>query len=125
MPFCPSCRAEYKTGITHCPDCDADLLETLPERMPEKEGTGLVELASFPIASEAVMIQELLEGNEIRTVLRGEVDPIGAISGAAPTTLLVEEKQLQRAKEIYQAFFAGEETEEGARSVEPPPGNLH
>ena len=119
MPFCPSCRAEYRSGMTHCPDCDTDLVETLPEGAPETEGTELVELASFPIVSEAEMIQELLEGNEIRTVLRGEVDPIGAKSGAEPTTLLVEEKELERAREIYEAFFAGEGTEDDSKPADP------
>jgi putative signal transducing protein len=124
MPFCPNCRAEYKQGITHCPDCDADLVETLPEETQDIEGTALVELASFPMVSEAEMIQELLEGNDIRTVLRGEVDPIGATSGAAPTTLLVEEKELERAREIYEAFFAGEETEDETLPAEPPLGDV-
>lgn len=28
--FCPVCKAEYRFGFTHCPDCDVDLVETLP-----------------------------------------------------------------------------------------------
>ncbi len=123
MPFCPSCLAEYKPGITHCPDCDVDLVEKLPEQTQETEGTKLVELASFPMVSEAEMIQELLEGNDIRTVLRGEVDPIGAKSGAEPITLLVEEKELERAHELYEAFFAGEEVEDENLPAEPPLGD--
>lgn len=27
--FCPKCRAEYRPGFTHCPDCDAELVEEL------------------------------------------------------------------------------------------------
>ncbi|HTS12893.1 MAG TPA: hypothetical protein VMH00_12305 [Candidatus Limnocylindrales bacterium] len=27
--FCPVCKAEYRLGITHCPDCDVDLVEQL------------------------------------------------------------------------------------------------
>ncbi len=34
MPYCPKCRAEYVRGITRCPDCDQDLVDTLPE--PER-----------------------------------------------------------------------------------------
>ncbi len=123
MPFCPSCRAEYKPDITHCPDCDADLVETLPEQTQETEGTKLVELASFPMVSEAEMIQELLEGNDIQTVLRGEVDPIGATSGAEPITLLVEENDLERAREIDEAFFAGQEVEQENQPADPPLGD--
>ena len=74
--------------------------------------TELVELASFPNVSEAEMIQELLEGNGIRTVLRGDVDPIGVVSGANPSTLLVEQADLKSARDIYEDYFAGEVEEE-------------
>ena len=29
--FCPQCKAEYRSGFTHCPDCDVDLVENFPE----------------------------------------------------------------------------------------------
>jgi hypothetical protein len=29
--FCPHCKAEYRSGFTHCPDCDVDLVENFPE----------------------------------------------------------------------------------------------
>ena len=29
--FCPQCKSEYCPGFTHCADCDADLVESLPE----------------------------------------------------------------------------------------------
>jgi hypothetical protein len=66
-----------------------------------------MELATFPDVAEAEMIRELLEKNEIPTVIRGEVDPIGVASRAEPTTLWVEERDLARAEEMYKAFFAG------------------
>jgi hypothetical protein len=28
--YCPVCRAEYRPGFTHCPDCDVDLVSSLP-----------------------------------------------------------------------------------------------
>ncbi len=111
MPFCPTCQTEYKTGSTRCTDCDTELVDSLPSTATsetEREGIQLVELASFPNAPEAEMIQELLEGNDIGTVIRGDVDPIGATSGAEPATLLVERKDLARAREIYDAYFAGD-----------------
>ena len=27
--FCPQCKAEYRSGFTHCSDCDVDLVEQL------------------------------------------------------------------------------------------------
>jgi hypothetical protein len=44
--------------------------------------------------------------------LRGEIDPIGMASGAEPTTLLVEERDLPHAQELYEAYFAGEAIKE-------------
>jgi hypothetical protein len=37
--FCPQCKAEYLRGVTHCSDCDVDLVERLPgsERDPGAE----------------------------------------------------------------------------------------
>jgi hypothetical protein len=32
--FCPRCKSEYRPGFSHCPDCDVDLVESLPEPNP-------------------------------------------------------------------------------------------
>ncbi len=122
MPFCPNCRTEYRDGFTYCSECDATLVEALPAQDPvklESEQLRLAELASFPNASEAEMIQELLEGNGISTVIRGDVDPIGATSGAEPATLLVDRNELARAREIYDAFFAGDVAQIDNSPIEP------
>jgi hypothetical protein len=37
MPFCPSCKYEYIVGIKTCPDCDIDLVDELPDEMPEED----------------------------------------------------------------------------------------
>ena len=37
MPWCPVCRNEYVEGKTHCPDCDVDLVEELPEETADEE----------------------------------------------------------------------------------------
>jgi hypothetical protein len=110
MPFCPKCRTEYTEGVTRCSDCGSELVAALPPPASvEARDTDfeLVELSSFATVSEAEMVQELLESNDIRTVLRGEADPIGVTSGADPTTLLVSEGDFARARELFEAFFAG------------------
>lgn len=38
MPWCPVCKNEYVEGKTHCPDCDVDLVDELPDE-PEEEVT--------------------------------------------------------------------------------------
>ncbi len=109
MPFCPTCRTEYGDETESCPICKETLVDSLLPRAgdADTEGTDLVELAPFSNVSEAEMIREILEKNAIRTVQRGEVDPIGVASGAEPITLLVEERYLRRARELYEAYFAG------------------
>jgi hypothetical protein len=96
-------------------------VDALPDNRSARgdpEGVELAELAGFPTAAEADMIRELLESNEIRTVVRGETDPIGATCMAAPTTLLVDERDLERARELYDAFYAGRNVETEAEPSE-------
>jgi len=69
-------------------------------------------LASFSTVADAGMIKELLEANGIPTVLRGQADPLGVVSGAARTELLVDERNLERALELYEAFYGGEPSDE-------------
>ena len=38
MAWCPKCKNEYREGITHCPDCDMDLVEEL-ELLPDGQET--------------------------------------------------------------------------------------
>ncbi len=47
MAWCPKCKNEYRKGITHCPDCDVDLVEEL-EVLPEKETLAIPEDYEFP-----------------------------------------------------------------------------
>ena len=115
MPVCPNCHTEYRVGVDQCPDCSVALVSSMPEiRQDPTENTTLVELAFFPNASEAEMVQEMLESNDIETVLRGETDPIGATSMAEPVTLLVQKHDFSSAKEIYDAYFAGDAPESQA-----------
>ncbi len=37
MPWCPNCKTEYREGFTHCADCGAALVQTLPDEAPEPE----------------------------------------------------------------------------------------
>ena len=108
MPICPICGTKYPVQIGYCETCRTSLVDS-PEDTAEEgiESIELAELATFSNVSEAEMIKEILEKNEIRTVQRGEVDPIGVASGAEPITLFVEESNLSRAREIYEAYFAG------------------
>jgi hypothetical protein len=111
MLFCPNCQMQYGNDANHCEKCHIPLRDSPPQESAfddSAEGLDLVELAGFANVSEAEMIQELLEQNDIKSILQGEVDPIGIASRAETTKLLVESKDLQQAQEIYNAYFSGD-----------------
>jgi elongation factor P--beta-lysine ligase len=125
MPFCPECKVEYRSGSTTCTDCKVDLVEAWPAPSPEEvreknlyKLDELAELADFSHFSEAEMIRELLAANQIESTIRGESDQIYAGSPTRPVTLLVEKHNLDSAREIYEAYFAGIEITE----IEKPAG---
>ncbi len=107
MPYCPTCRTEYGSQIELCNVCNVRLVSELPDDSGDDEGIELVELAQFTNVSEAEMIREILEANEIQTIQRGEVDPIAIASRAEPIALLVEERCLPKARELFDAYYAG------------------
>ena len=37
MPFCPSCREEFREGFTQCSDCGATLVAELPPEVTEPD----------------------------------------------------------------------------------------
>jgi hypothetical protein len=82
------------------------------------EGGELVVLATFKTVAEADMVQELLENNGILSVIHGQTDPIGAAGRAEPISLSVESKDAATAQELYEAFFAGDETAEKNPTME-------
>jgi len=64
MPFCPSCRFEYREGITRCRDCGVELVAELPPEdaqppLPTPE-TELVELCRVRDTNEGDLIQAAL-----------------------------------------------------------------
>ena len=114
MPFCPQCGVEYREGFTRCADCKVYLVAYLPEEelTPGYDGpVDLVKMATFATPFEAEMIRELLENNGITAVLRGDMGA-GIPMAGSPTVLLVSEADLQRARQLHEEYFAGEDVAE-------------
>jgi hypothetical protein len=107
MAFCPNCEAEYKTGITVCPDCDIDLVAKLtPENKVHDTSDGEpIALQSFKTGAEAEMVRELLERNGIRSFVQGGDFAIIPSSFSQEVVVMVDERDLNQAVEIYNAYF--------------------
>lgn len=110
MPFCPKCLFEYKKGINHCNDCDVDLVEELTTEnpIPDDSKAELVELRSFTTTTEGEMIQQLLEQNDIRSLVQGATSGGGLFPAATSAVLLVDERDLEKASEIVDAYLESE-----------------
>ncbi len=114
MPFCPSCRCEYRMGFIRCNDCGVELVDSLPAETRESPDIGeleLVELSSFPNPMEAQMIQELLKNNGIEAILQSDFNAGAGPYTASPNALLVRKTDFLRAREIYEEYFERDRAE--------------
>lgn len=60
MPYCPSCRSEYRAGTTSCADCGEKLVEALPEEKdrPLGERVDIYVCSSQPLATRVLAVLE-------------------------------------------------------------------
>lgn len=72
MPFCPSCKYEYRPDIKECPDCREKLVDKLPEE-EKPQWADLVEIASFQFEPQAQEARLKLETQGIRSVISNEI----------------------------------------------------
>ena len=113
--FCPVCESEYEEGVTRCPDHDTDLVERLtPENtLHDHSEARFVPLHNIGSPAEAEMVVDILQQNEIRAAVQsGGADAFSPLlSSASPGALvLVDERDLDRARELYDSFFGGDIT---------------
>src|SRR3954468_18698248 len=111
--YCPVCESEYNPGITRCPDDDAELVERLsPETATDDSEARFVTLHPFSSPGEGEMVVDLLRQNGIRAAVQsGANDAFSPVfSAVSPgVAVLVDERDLDRARELYAAFF-GDDT---------------
>lgn len=108
--FCPICEAEYQPGITKCPEDGADLVATQVNAGDESEAK-FVTLHTLSSPVEAEMVNDILRQNGVRSVVQSNNDAFSPVfSAVSPgAAVLVDERDLDRAKELYASFF-GEDT---------------
>lgn len=112
MSFCPNCEAEYRPEVAVCPDCE---MELVPELTPAtrvhdiSEGEP-VRLQSFSNSAEAEMVRETLNQNGIRAFVEGGEFAVIPSSFSQEVVVMVDERDLPRAIEIYEAYYNAEST---------------
>ena len=90
MPWCPSCKNEYKEGIMICPDCDCNLV---------LEETDIKAKLSFGDVDEMEELAEFLRSHHIRKVETSYDEE------AQVTELSVAEVDCERAKSLSKLFL--------------------
>jgi len=131
--FCPTCESEYQPGITRCPDDDTELVESLTPgtTAPDDSEASFVVLHTLSSPAEGEMVSDILRQNGVRAVVQsGASDAFSPLfSATSPgVAVLVDERDLDRAKELYASFFgddtspltgpASENEEESAEEAE-------
>ena len=112
--FCPVCEAEYEPGITECPDDNTPLVERLtPETTGDVSEAEFVPLHRLGSPAEAEMVNDILRQNGIRSAVKsGGADAFSPLLSATSegAVILVDERDADRALEIYNAFFGSDTT---------------
>ncbi|HEX8649261.1 MAG TPA: DUF2007 domain-containing protein [Pyrinomonadaceae bacterium] len=113
--FCPVCESEYEPGIKLCPDDGTELVEHLTSEntMRDHSEARFVPLHNIGSPAEAEMVNDILTQNGVRSVVQsGGMDALSPLlSTTAPGALvLVDERDLDRAQELYNAFFGNDTT---------------
>ncbi len=113
--FCPVCESEYEEGVTVCPDHSTELVERLtPENtLHDHSEARFVPLHNIGSPAEAEMVADILQQNGVRAAVQsGGADAFSPLlSSTSPGALvLVDERDLERARELYDSFFGGDTT---------------
>jgi hypothetical protein len=113
--FCPVCESEYEAGITRCPDDDTELVEHLTSEntLRDHSEARFVPLHNIGSPAEAEMVNDILAQNGIRSAVQsGGMDALSPLlSTTAPgAVVLVDERDYDRAQELYNAFFGNDTT---------------
>jgi Putative prokaryotic signal transducing protein len=111
--FCTVCEAEYEPGITRCPDDNSQLVERLtPENtVHDRSEARFVPLHKLGSPAEAEMVNDILRNNGIRSVVKsGGADAFSPLLSATAegAIIFVDERDSDRALEIYTAFFGND-----------------
>ena len=113
--FCPVCESEYEPGITTCPDDNTPLVEQLtPDNtLRDNSEARFISLYKLGSPAEAEMVNDIFTQNRIRSVVKsGWADTLSPLLSATSegAEIFVDERDVDRAVEVYTAFFQNDTT---------------
>ena|SRR5215510_2571305 len=112
--FCPVCEAEYQPGITRCPDDETLLVKQLPHKKAHDNSEArFVQFYKLGSPAEAEMVNDIFTQNGIRSVVKaGGSDTLSPLLSATAegAVILVDERDVDRAADVYTAFFGDDAT---------------
>ncbi len=116
--YCPSCKAEFRTGYTACAQCGVALVDELPPG-PLPEYLDLTTVLVAPDESMLMVAKSRLEAEGIPCFTTNNMQDLfglGRIAGynlvTGPQELQVPPEDAERAIEILEAIEAPEEDAE-------------
>jgi len=110
--ICPVCEGEYEPGITQCPTDNTPLVDKITSPHDESEAS-FVSLHNFGSPAEAEMVNDILTQNGVRSVVKsGGADAFSPLLSATweGALIMVDERDVDRAREVYQSFFGADTT---------------
>ena len=121
--FCPTCESEYEAGITRCPDDETDLVDRLTVENTGRDSSEarFVSLHKLESPSEAEMVNDIFVQNGIRSIVKaGGADAFSPLLSATSegAEIFVDERDVDRATEVYNAFFGRDTTPLTGGSIE-------
>ena len=113
--FCPTCEAEYEAGIKVCPDDNTELVDRLTDEITghDTSEARFVSLHKLGSPAEAEMVNDIFVQNGIRSVVKaGGADAFSPLLSATSegAEIFVDERDADRALELYNAFFGRDTT---------------
>jgi hypothetical protein len=113
--FCPTFESEYEPGITTCPDDETPLVErlTAENTMHDNSEARFVSFIKLGSPAEGEMVNDIFSQNDIRSVVKsGGADAFSPLLSATAegAEIFVDERDVDRATELYNAFFGDDAT---------------